>query len=764
MAKTANIGRLSVSLEANTAKYTQKLKKAKKTSKTNTDGISKDFASMGKKSAASFAVVAVAAVVAVNEAKKLAEAYVQVETELRGLAEAAGLTTKELKANAYALAEAGLSAEKLGDIYKDVRDKTGEFAAAGSGAFQDFVDVMKMTKGEGRKLAQELQYMSGDEVLGYMAKEMQKAKVSGSQMTFVLESMGSDASKAAKLLTENAEATKNLREEYGKISREADAMNIKSFEEANKQTDLLFSNLGALATDALAPAMNAYASLIKNINKILPESAQSKQKNFGIDSRKELENQYKSLSLQERQAKIKEELHKKISDITFKQLAAESKAANMQKKIDDDKLAREKRKTNFNDFTKQESNSYSYNTQSDSPEVVAQLDASKLKKIQQEAANYEAQIKSLQTEVVDLGSVIKSTTEDTIRSQSEGKKELDKMFLGAIAQTPEAIGEQWAVAEQEFKNNYKALYGETQAYTDALDRLNKTWGDKQLNAQKALSEAKRMEELKAQTKSYQDAQDFFYLKSLILDDEMELMTNRHEIEMLTLEENYSDKLGLESEFLAAKAALQIKHDEEVAAARKTNEVKHLRSMNAQAGHTEDLFNNLGTMMAAFGDESSRSAQAMFAIAKGAAVAQAIINGYLAASEAWADPTLPFMAKAAAAVGAVANVAGLISSIKSTQVQGQAHSGLNAVPESHDNGTFLLKAGERVVQPEANKDLTAYLNGKKQEESGGGSVIKSDIVIHGSVTDEAWFQKHLIKHREVIAGAVNKVKKERPLRG
>ena len=48
-----------------------------------------------------------------------------------------------------------INAEQIADISKDIADKLGEFSAAGTGVFQDYADVMKLTK-EQLKQANEL--------------------------------------------------------------------------------------------------------------------------------------------------------------------------------------------------------------------------------------------------------------------------------------------------------------------------------------------------------------------------------------------------------------------------------------------------------------------------------------------------------------------------------------------------------------------------------------------------------------------------------
>lgn len=113
----------------------------------------------------------------------------------------------------------------------------------------------------------------------------------------------------------------------------------------------------------------------------------------------------------------------------------------------------------------------------------------------------------------------------------------------------------------------------------------------------------------------------------------------------------------------------------------------------------------------------------FAIGKAAAIAQATINAYTSATQAYkalsgiyiVGPILGAIAAAAAIAAGMANV----SKIRSQQM-GQAHAGMTSIPAE---GSYLLDKGERVIQPEQNKDLTNFL-GKGEEGDGSGTQIGS----------------------------------------
>jgi hypothetical protein len=138
-----------------------------------------------------------------------------------------------------------------------------------------------------------------------------------------------------------------------------------------------------------------------------------------------------------------------------------------------------------------------------------------------------------------------------------------------------------------------------------------------------------------------------------------------------------------------------------------------------------------------------------------AKAEAAISAVQAGIKVWTDPTLSFYEKIPASFAAVAAVAALA---------GQFHGGTDSVPDSMNNKSFMLKAGERVVQPEANKKLTKFLDSGSSggDGMGNGSVsISAPIHIAGNVTNKAWFESELYKHRQLISDSVNKSNRERP---
>lgn len=730
MAKTANIGRLSVSLTADTAKYTSKMKKAQDSA----SKYGKNMLSMGKM-AKSGALVAVAGFAAATvAAKELADQYIETEKQLKSLAETAGLSTKQLKASAYAMSSAGLDAEKLGDIYKDVKDKTSEFAAAGSGAFQDFVDVMKLTKSEGRALSQELQFMSGPQVLQTVVREMQKSKVSMGQMVFVMESLGSDASKLTEILKDQTGQVARLTREYDDLARSADEQNISGFMEAQKQAEIFFNNVGALAVDVLGPVMERFAAGIETINKLIPKSDKDRFGDFGAQKVDMLQSKYAGLGLAERNKVIKAELEKSLK-------IQEEAMAKFRAVFEDKKNTEVVKQFNY----------------MMGKEIVIGTKLNEEAQLAKEGFNQlSVESETLRAELAKLDKQTEEYEESLKKLRITDLDNIDKIGIGKEQDPFVAESDRYKVQLENLRKNYAAMYSETSEYNSATQRL---WIEHQRNLddiQKKIDDERLAKEKKLVAMKLE-------LRGIVINganDELAKIQYNHEVELESFRNKYDEQLKATQEYKNAELAIEQKHAEELKKLNSDLQKDKRDKANAEIAlkyaTTSALLNAAGMF---FGQESEMGKKA-FALSKSLAIGEMVMNQGVAISEAFAkDP----WTGALMAANLAAQIGMQIASIKSLSVEGQAHSGMDSVPQSHDNSSFLLKAGERVVQPEANKDLTAYLNEQKRSGmSSAGTQINAGINLSDkNIIDVNEFNRLLVQQRNIIAGAVRKVEKERP---
>ncbi|WP_414155720.1 phage tail tape measure protein [Pseudomonas sp. BNK-43-a] len=85
----------------------------------------------------------------------------------------------------------------------------------------------------------------------------------------------------------------------------------------------------------------------------------------------------------------------------------------------------------------------------------------------------------------------------------------------------------------------------------------------------------------------------------------------------------------------------------------------------------------------------------------------------------------------AALAAAAATAPMVAGVASTALMGMAHDGIDNIPRE---GTWLLDGGERVLNPNQNRDLTHYL--RSANEAGGGMGRGGGITINAPVTVQA----------------------------
>ncbi|WP_122867997.1 phage tail tape measure protein [Pseudomonas viridiflava] len=122
-------------------------------------------------------------------------------------------------------------------------------------------------------------------------------------------------------------------------------------------------------------------------------------------------------------------------------------------------------------------------------------------------------------------------------------------------------------------------------------------------------------------------------------------------------------------------------------------------------------------------KSGQSAAATGLIANAqAASAQAALNAY--ASTAGIPLVGPALAPAAALTATAATMP-MVAAVTTSALAGMAHNGLDNIPKE---GTWLLDGGERVLNPNQNRDLTKYLAEKSGGGGGGSTPIKIDATV------------------------------------
>ena len=148
----------------------------------------------------------------------------------------------------------------------------------------------------------------------------------------------------------------------------------------------------------------------------------------------------------------------------------------------------------------------------------------------------------------------------------------------------------------------------------------------------------------------------------------------------------------------------------------TEELYQQQRLGMQLKYGSQYGSDFAGMMMGLVDQSSSAYAILYSVQKGFNLASAIMNGYTAISAAWASAPFPYNLPAVAMATMETGV--LQAAISAVSPVGMAHDGIDNIPKE---GTWLLDGGERVLNPNQNKDLTNYLSQAQSNQSSGANV-------------------------------------------
>ena len=233
---STKLGTLTLDLVTRTAGFTAPIKAAEKQTATSFDAM--------KKSVLTYGAIAVSGAAAVGAGVlAMASEYANAARELQTFASISDATTQQFQKMSVGAETMGISQEKLADQLKDFNEKLGEFITIGSGGAVDFFEKIA-TKTEGsaegaRKLALEMQKLSGPDALQLYVDKLEEAGVSQEQMSFYLESMASDTTNLIPLLKNGGEGFKFWADAAERAGVIMDESAIKKANELSVQMKLL---------------------------------------------------------------------------------------------------------------------------------------------------------------------------------------------------------------------------------------------------------------------------------------------------------------------------------------------------------------------------------------------------------------------------------------------------------------------------------------------------------------------------------------------
>lgn len=205
------------------------------------------------------------------------------------------------------------------------------------------------------------------------------------------------------------------------------------------------------------------------------------------------------------------------------------------------------------------------------------------------------------------------------------------------------------------------------------------------------------------------------------------------------DENLRNSMLLDAheQYLQAKAALDADYAQKERDLDQQNFETKMQVYSQIAGMTGQVFSDMTALLEQSVGKSNALYKTMFFASKAASIAQAIVN-----TEEGATKALAQGGAYGSVLAGVVRATGYASvGIMAAQtIQGMAHNGIDNIPRE---GTWLLDGGERVLNPQQNKDLTNYLNNRQNGPSEGNVQISQQITFaDGSASVNTQGQKQI----------------------
>lgn len=218
-----------------------------------------------------------------------------------------------------------------------------------------------------------------------------------------------------------------------------------------------------------------------------------------------------------------------------------------------------------------------------------------------------------------------------------------------------------------------------------------------------------------------------------------------EVSGIKLIENESERnaqlLAAREQFLKAKADLDKKYAQDEMDLNRSLYDSQLSQLSSLTGQLSSYWSYMTGIVKDAAGEQSGIYKAMYLAQQSFAIASATINAFQAYNQILASPWyLDVISKQTAATLVLGMGMANVGMIAGQTIAGMAHNGIDNIPRE---GTWLLDGGERVLNPQQNKDLTNYLNNRQNGSSEGNVQISQQITFaDGSASVNTQGQKQI----------------------
>ncbi|HDS6556767.1 phage tail tape measure protein [Klebsiella pneumoniae] len=740
-----SLGTLTIDLIAKVGGFVQGMDKAERSSQKWRDQVKKDAKEVGA-SIAAIGVAAATAAVGIGVAGlSIVKNTAQQVTEADRWAKSLKMSTQDLLSWQYAAEQAGLTGDNIADIFKDINDKVGDAVLNKSGEAAQALDTLGLS-------AEKLSKQSPDKQLMAISAALQKIP-SQAGKTNILESLGNDLSKMLPLFDNNNEKLKQfiqLSKDFGVAPPQEDIDNLVKVNQFFQDIETSARGLkmeiaSGLAKVDLSPLQAGLddirdvftdPAVLQGISDLVGEAISlagvvgriagglgaiasytrsrvgAVSGNYDASDMNDVEQRIEFLNKRGNQSKEQKEeldfLNKRrqflqaIKGSILTPEESQRAAKGMQSLLSG--MGIDPVIVDNNNLGKGESNQ----KQTVKKNPVDNAFQSRLLDLQKQAALIETTGKKT-AEVTELEKINFDITSGNLKKLSEAQKEQ----LRTAAKTLDSKKEELRLNQENAK---------IAEYVSGLEKQNKLirkgFDNQIVGRYSGSRERSRMQENNEIRVDFESRQEDLLNQLQSGDIDKSLYDKKKE----ALQSSLDERLKIQEEHYKSVDQLQ-----------KDGVAGFVSGISDQAAAYSDLytnmsqvgaetFSNLTNMVITWAETGKLNAEefaATFIQSVGAALLQyaaaQVAMAALSAFTAWIG--VPYVGPTVASTQAIAAAAaaGVFMTAIGSALQGQAHDGIDSVPET---GTWLLQKGERVTTAKTSAKLDATLDRVSKDTTGG----------------------------------------------
>ena len=756
-----SLGTLTIDLIAKVGGFVQGMDKAERASQKWRDQVKKDAKEISTSIIAIGAAAATAAVGIGAAGLAIVKNTAQQVTEADRWAKSLKMSTQDLLSWQYAAEQAGLTGDNIADIFKDINDKVGDAVLNKSGEAAQALDTLGLS-------AQKLAQQSPDKQLLAISSALQKIPTQAGK-TNILESLGNDLSKMLPLFDNNNEKLKQflqLSKDFGVAPPQEDIDNLVKVNQFFQDIETSARGLkmeiaSGLAKVDLSPLQDGLDSIhdvftdpaiLQGLSDLVGEAISlagvvgriagglgaiasytrsrvgAVSGNYDSADEKDIEQRIEFLNKRGNQSKEQKDeldfLNKRLqflraikSSLTPEEV---EKGANGLTSLLSDMGIQPPKGDDYK-LGKGESNQ-KVTTKSNPTENAFK---SRLLDLQKQAALIETTGKKT-AEVTELEKVNFDITSGNLKKLSEAQK---KQLLDA-AKFLDSKKEELRLNQENAK---------VAEYVSGLERQNKLikqgYDSEFIGRYSGDRERSRMQERNSIQQEYEGSRDDL-LKQYQSGD---ISKSLYDAETEALQDALNKRLEIQNDYYKQQDELQNDYSAGLISgfATQATAAMDLYSTMQQVG--AQTFSSMTDMIIAWAETGKLNAQdfaATFIQSVGAAMLQyAAAQVAMAALNAFTQWIgVPYVGPAVAPAQAIAAAAaaGVFMTAIGSALHGQAHDGIDSVPET---GTWLLQKGERVTTAKTSAKLDATLDRVANQSTGGATYAPSmSFYVNGDPSD------------------------------